>query len=71
VHGAARALGLQLHDVDASTEQDIDRAFANLVQRGVAALFVGIDPFFFAQRDQIVALAARYPVPQSTIRANS
>jgi ABC-type uncharacterized transport system substrate-binding protein len=63
VHAAARALGLQLHVVDASTEEDIDRAFANLAQQGVAALFVGADPFLFSQRVQIVALAARYSVP--------
>jgi putative ABC transport system substrate-binding protein len=65
VHAAARGLGLQLHAVKAGTEQEIDRAFTNLAKRDVGALFVGGDPVFFAQRNQIVALAAHYAVPAS------
>jgi hypothetical protein len=49
--------------VKASTEGEIDAAFASLVQLHAGALFVGDDPFFGSQREQLVALAARYRVP--------
>jgi ABC-type uncharacterized transport system substrate-binding protein len=60
---AARALGLAIFFVNASTERDIDTAFAAIVQRGVGALLVGNDPYFTGQRDQIVPLAARHALP--------
>jgi putative tryptophan/tyrosine transport system substrate-binding protein len=60
---AARALGLEIFFVNASTERDIDTAFAAIVQRGVGALLVGNDPYFTGQRDQIVPLAARHALP--------
>jgi putative ABC transport system substrate-binding protein len=63
VQEAARANGGQLHILEASTESKIDAAFAALVQRQAGALLVSADPFFFNQREQIVALAARYAVP--------
>jgi putative ABC transport system substrate-binding protein len=63
VQEAARANGGQLHILEASTESEIDAAFASLVQRQAGALLVSADPFFFNQREQIVALAARYAVP--------
>ena len=47
------------------TERGIDAAFAAFTQRGVGALFVGSDPFYFARREQIVALAARHLIPAS------
>jgi putative ABC transport system substrate-binding protein len=62
VQEAARANGVQLHILKASTESEIDAAFAALVQRQAGALFVVTDPFFFSRRDQIVALAARHAV---------
>jgi putative tryptophan/tyrosine transport system substrate-binding protein len=60
---AARALGLALHIVSASSERDFDAAFASLVQQGANALVVASDPFLFDRRDQLVALAALYAVP--------
>jgi ABC-type uncharacterized transport system substrate-binding protein len=63
VEAAARALGLEIYTVNATTERDIDTAFAAIVQRGVGALLVGNDPFFTDRRDQLVALAARYALP--------
>jgi putative ABC transport system substrate-binding protein len=62
-HPAARALGVQLHIVNASTERDFDAAFATLTQLRAAALIIGLDPFFTTHRSQIVALAARHTIP--------
>jgi putative tryptophan/tyrosine transport system substrate-binding protein len=63
VQEAARAKGLQLHILKASTESEIDAAFAALVQRQAGALVVSADPFFNSRREQLVALAARHAVP--------
>jgi ABC-type uncharacterized transport system substrate-binding protein len=63
VQEAARSLGLQLHVLNARTEQEIDSAFTTLVKLRVGALLVDSDPFFNGRRDQFVALAARYAVP--------
>ena len=60
---AARAIGQQLIVVNASTDSDLDKAFADLVQHGVSALIVGSDLLFFSRRAQLVALAARNAIP--------
>ena len=60
---AARTLGLQLHVLNASSEREIDMAFASLLQNRIGALVVASDPFFFARRQQLIALAARHAVP--------
>jgi putative tryptophan/tyrosine transport system substrate-binding protein len=60
---AAGALGLQLIILRASTEREIDAAFATMAQQGVSALVAGGDPSFVARREQIVALAARHAIP--------
>jgi putative tryptophan/tyrosine transport system substrate-binding protein len=60
---AARALGQQLHIVNASSERDIDAAFASFAQQHVDVLFVTADAFFSSRRDQLVALAARRALP--------
>jgi putative tryptophan/tyrosine transport system substrate-binding protein len=60
---AARIIGQQVHIVNASSESDIDSAFATLVQLRVGALLVASDVFFTSHRDQIVALAARHALP--------
>ena len=62
---AARAKGVELPILNASTASEIDAAFASLVQLQAGALLVGADPFFNNQREQIVALAARHAVPAS------
>ena len=61
VQEAARAKGVQLQILKASSESEIDAAFASPSQAG--ALLVGNDPFFMSRREQLVALAARYAVP--------
>ena len=60
---AARALGHNLVILNASTESEIDVAFARLMQQRVGALIVTGDPFFVSRRDKLIALAARHEVP--------
>jgi putative ABC transport system substrate-binding protein len=60
---AARTLGVQLHVLHASTERDIDDAFAALVQLRAGALVIGSDVFFNSRREQLAALALRHAVP--------
>jgi len=63
VQTAARAIGQQIHILNASTERDVDTAFATLVQQRDGALLVTNDAFFTDQAEQLVALAARHAVP--------
>jgi len=60
---AARALGLQLHVLQASTEGELNTAFASLVHLRAGALFIGNDAFFASRSEQLAALALRYAVP--------
>jgi putative tryptophan/tyrosine transport system substrate-binding protein len=60
---AARSLGQQLVVLSAGSEDDIDAAFATVVQQRANALLVNTDAFFLARRNQFVALAARHAVP--------
>jgi putative tryptophan/tyrosine transport system substrate-binding protein len=60
---AARALGLQLHILKASSERDFDAIFLTLVQLRAGALVISADALFNDQRDRIVALARRHSVP--------
>ena len=64
VLAAAEAIGLQLIVLDASSVGDIEIAFKTFVQHGAGAtLFVGTGTFTFANRERIVALAARHALP--------
>jgi putative tryptophan/tyrosine transport system substrate-binding protein len=63
IREAAQAKRLQLHILNASTDSEIDAAFATLVQQHAGALLIGGDQFFFTQREQLIALASRYAVP--------
>ena len=56
---AARVLGLQVQFYDASTNQEIDTAYATLVRERPDALFVAADVFFSSRRVQLISLAAR------------
>jgi len=60
---AARAIGLKLHVQYASSERELDAAFATLVQQRIGALLVDADAFLDNRREQLVALAARHAVP--------
>lgn len=65
VETAARAMGLQIKVLNASTSQEIDAAFATFLRERPDALFVGSDAFFTARRVQMSVLAARHGVPAS------
>jgi putative tryptophan/tyrosine transport system substrate-binding protein len=58
----ARALGLQLHVLHASTERDFDVVFATLVQLRASALVIGPDAFFTSRSKQLAELALRHTV---------
>jgi putative ABC transport system substrate-binding protein len=63
VQQAARAKGVQLSILKASTDTEIDAAFASLIEGPAGALLVGADPFLSGRREQLVALASRHGVP--------
>lgn len=59
---AANTLGIQLHELNATTQIGIDETFATLAKLRIAALGVMADPFFDSQRDRIVELSAKYRI---------
>jgi putative tryptophan/tyrosine transport system substrate-binding protein len=63
IQTAARALGLQIHVLNASTERDFDSVFTTSIQLHASALIIGPSPLFAARSEQLGALAARYKVP--------
>jgi putative tryptophan/tyrosine transport system substrate-binding protein len=60
---AARATGLEIQVLNASTSREINLAFAGFVGERPDALFVDIDPFFTSRRFQLVNLASRHAIP--------
>jgi putative tryptophan/tyrosine transport system substrate-binding protein len=60
---AARTVGRPIAFQNASTDAEIDAAFAALAQQRVAAVLVTGDPFFDTRRNQIIALAAHQKLP--------
>jgi putative tryptophan/tyrosine transport system substrate-binding protein len=48
---------------NASTDAELEAAFATLAQQRVAAMVVAADPFFDTRRDRIIALAAQHKLP--------
>jgi putative tryptophan/tyrosine transport system substrate-binding protein len=60
---AAAALGRELKVFTASAERDLATVFDAMVDMRLGALFVNVDPYFFARREQLVALASRYRLP--------
>jgi len=63
VQKAARAKGVELKILNASTASEIDAAFATLVNLHADALVIGDEPFLVSRQAQLVALASRYAVP--------
>jgi putative ABC transport system substrate-binding protein len=60
---AARTLERNIHIVSASSEGDLETAFATLIQQRADALLISTDSFFTSQRDRLVGLAARHALP--------
>jgi putative tryptophan/tyrosine transport system substrate-binding protein len=63
VQSAATTIGRQIEVFTASTNRDIDTAFASLVQKRADALMVGADPMFVDRRVQLATWAARHMLP--------
>ena len=63
VQEAARAKGVRLHILKAGAPEELETAFATLVQLQAGGLVLGADPFFGSRRAQLVALAASHAVP--------
>jgi putative tryptophan/tyrosine transport system substrate-binding protein len=60
---AAKRLGLQLHVLHASTEQEFDAVFAALPQVGASGLAFTSDPFYANRSEQLARLAVRHGIP--------
>ena len=63
VQSAARAVGLKVYLHNASSESEIDVAFASFVQQRVTAVTFAADAVFNSRRLQLIALAARHKLP--------
>jgi len=63
MQAAAGTLGVQLHIVHASTEGDLDMAFATLAQLRAGGLVIIPDVFFNSRTERLAALALRYALP--------
>jgi|SRR5262245_10089166 len=62
---AARAIGLQIEVLNASSSQEIETAFATVARDQADALLIAADGFFSSRRTQFATLAARDRLPTS------
>jgi putative tryptophan/tyrosine transport system substrate-binding protein len=60
---ASKTLGLHLRFANAGTVTELEAAFETVDRDRPDGLFVGSNPFFTRQPDQIVGLAARHTIP--------
>jgi putative ABC transport system substrate-binding protein len=63
VQAAGRTLGLSIHVLHASTEQDFNRVFVALAQLRAGGLVIGPDSLFVRRREELGALTLRQGVP--------
>ena len=63
IQAAARILGVRLVTLRASTQSDIEAAFASIAGPDFHGLVVAADPLFFQHRDQLIAMVARRSIP--------
>jgi putative tryptophan/tyrosine transport system substrate-binding protein len=63
IEEAARGIGQRIVIVDASTDGELDAAFAELAKQRADALLVAASPYFDTRRDHIVLLAQRHRLP--------
>ena len=60
---AARAFGMQVHVLNATTERDFEAAFARVAELHASALMIANSAPFIGRSGELGALAARYAVP--------
>jgi len=63
MRAAARTMGVRIEVFNASTEKEIETAFAALSARKLGALLIANHTMFTTRRERIIALAARYIMP--------
>jgi putative ABC transport system substrate-binding protein len=63
VRASARTLGVKLHVVSATTDNEIDDAFASLAKLRAGGLVIGSDTFFTSRSERLASLALRYALP--------
>jgi len=63
IRAAARTFGQEILILNASTDHELDIAFATLARERAVGLLLGNDAFFVLRREQLVALAARHAIP--------
>jgi putative ABC transport system substrate-binding protein len=63
IRASARTLGLQLHVVSATTDNEIDDAFSSLAKLRAGGVVIGSDPFFSSRSERLGLLALRYALP--------
>ena len=59
---AGRTIGVQVHTVNASTEDDFDKVFATLVELRARVLVISPDPFFNSRSERLASVALRHGV---------
>jgi len=63
IEHAARTIGRRLFVAKASNDDELNAAFALLLQQGIGALLVAADPYFDTRRDHIIAFATQNRLP--------
>jgi putative ABC transport system substrate-binding protein len=63
IKGAAQSMGLEVATVEVRDANQLDPAFATMIQHGAGAFLTAGDAFFFSHRAQIIALANRHALP--------
>jgi putative ABC transport system substrate-binding protein len=63
LQAAAHTRGLQLHVLQASTDDDFETAFSSLARLGASGLVISSDSFFFSRSAQLARLAIRHAIP--------
>jgi putative tryptophan/tyrosine transport system substrate-binding protein len=59
----ARALGLEMHVLNASSEDDFEAVFAKLIELRATGLVISADAFFSSHSQQLAALTVRHAIP--------
>ena len=67
LRSAAPTFGLELIVLDASSDQDIEKAFDTFVERGAGALVCGAGSFLHSRRERLAMLAAGHGLPASYV----